>query len=244
MIALATNRLQIKLMTTERLAYEIVRSKKRRTAAIKVEPGQVRVLVPHWVDDRWIEGWVAEKRHGIIQKQQRLAEQGEAFEIRIAQQSEIPFLGQTLRLDWQYGSRNHVERVGDQLRVILSRRGSRPEVERVTDLVKSWYQTQAQSYLSEGLQHWQQITGLVASGLTVKSFRRRWGSCDNRGHVSLNWRLVMAPADQVDYVIVHELAHLKHFNHSKRFWALVATFVAQYNTLRLGLQCRYPLLYF
>lgn len=244
MIAARSNRFLDCCMNAKTLAYEIVRSKRRKTAAIKVEPGQVRVLVPYWVDERWVANWVNEKRAWVERQQETLAQHSDAFEIAIYPGAMLPLLDRTLILSWDFGARNGVLLEGDCLRVTLNRRGSRSDVERVTELVKSWYQEQATCYLQERLVHWQQITGLSPTGLTVKSFRRRWGSCDSRGRISLNWRLIMAPSKQVDYVIVHELAHLKHFDHSKRFWALVATFVADYSALRHGLQCRYPLLYF
>lgn len=244
MIAARTNRFTDSWMTAKTPAYEIVRSKRRKTAAIKVEPGKVRVLVPHWVDDRWIKGWVNEKRAWIERQQQTLDRHAEAFEISIYPGAVLPYLDRKLILSWQFGSRNGAKLEGDILKVTLSRRGHRPEVERVTELVKAWYRQQAAEHLAHRLTHWQQVTGLNPTGLTVKSFRRRWGSCDSRGHISLNWRLIMAPFAQVDYVVVHELAHLKHFDHSTRFWGLVATFVVDYNALRQGLQCRYPLLYF
>lgn len=224
--------------------YTLVRSKRRRTAAIKIEPDGVRVMVPERTQQSWVDQWLTEKRPWIEQKLEQLAQRRSAYQIEVRQGAEIPYLDESLILRWEYGSRNGVRRTDDQLLVTLSKRGTRPVEARVTDLVKDWYQQQAEIYLRERTDFWQARTGLHHRGLIIKGFRRRWGSCDNRGRVSLNWRLICVPAAQADYVIVHELAHLKHFNHSRKFWCLVGAFVLDYSLLRVGLQCRYPILEF
>lgn len=232
-------------MLTESLKYEVVRSKRRRTAAIKVEPSGVRVMVPHWVDQSWIEAWVASRQSWIVQKQTALAAQYGTYEVRIAQGAQIPLLDEKLTLSWQQGSTTTLQHTDDHcLDVTLSRRGSRAPEERVHGLLTDWYKAQAEAYLHARVQMWVQTSGLQPKGVRIKGFRKRWGSCDSKGVVALNWRLMLVERPFVDYVIVHELAHLQHFDHSPRFWALVANILPQYKDLRLGLQCRYPVLYF
>ncbi len=226
------------------IQYEVVRSRRRRTASIKVEPGQVRVMVPSWVDDAWIANWVQEKRHWISQKQQQLGAQTSAHEIIIEQGAQVPFMGQGLNLTYGLAGQAGVTLQGDQLQISLSRRGSRAPEIRAEEALRGWYQREAENYLAQRLQYWQALMGLNPTGLRVKGFRRRWGSCDNRGGIALNWRLIMTPPELIDYVLVHELAHLKHFNHSARFWALVARFVPEYREYREALQSRHALLRF
>jgi hypothetical protein len=62
------------------------------------------------------------------------------------------------------------------------------------------------------------VHGFQVSRITVRNQRTRWGSCSRRGHISLNWRLIQVPTAVCDYIILHELAHLRHLNHSARFW--------------------------
>lgn len=70
--------------------------------------------------------------------------------------------------------------------------------------------------------------GLNVSTVTVRNQRTLWGSCSRRGAISLNWRLMLMPADVRDYILIHELAHLKHANHSRRFWATVESMCPRY----------------
>ncbi|MCX5787318.1 MAG: M48 family metallopeptidase [Elusimicrobia bacterium] len=69
--------------------------------------------------------------------------------------------------------------------------------------------------------HWAAVMGLGYGRVFVKSQRTLWGSCSARGNLNFNWRLAFAPRQVLDYVVIHELAHLRELNHSKRFWAMV-----------------------
>lgn len=74
--------------------------------------------------------------------------------------------------------------------------------------------------------------GFHLAQITIRDQRTRWGSCSSKGTISLNWRLIMAPPEVLDYVIVHELCHLKEHNHSKRFWQLVESHCPDFKSLR------------
>ncbi len=67
-------------------------------------------------------------------------------------------------------------------------------------------------------------------GVQIRNQRTRWGSCSTNGTISLNWRLLMAPPEVIDYVVVHELAHLREPNHTDAFWSLVAEYIPRYET--------------
>lgn len=85
-------------------------------------------------------------------------------------------------------------------------------------------EAEARRHLAERLQHWSQKMELKYSGVSFRNQKTRWGSCSTAGHISLNWKLVFAPEAVIDYVVIHELAHLVHANHSVRFWNLVESF--------------------
>lgn len=93
-----------------------------------------------------------------------------------------------------------------------------------------WYRQQAAHYLKDRMQSLSGQTGLTPTDIRIRAYRRRWGSCSNRGIISLNWKLMMAPVEVIDYVIVHELCHLTHLNHSRPFWNLVEKHMPDYKT--------------
>jgi len=84
--------------------------------------------------------------------------------------------------------------------------------------------------------YFSQFTGGNYTGITVRDQKTRWGSCSGRGTLSFNWRLILAPTEILDYVVVHELCHLTHMNHSKEFWKLVESVIPDYKIRRKWLK--------
>lgn len=82
--------------------------------------------------------------------------------------------------------------------------------------------------------------GLDVSGVSIRNQRSRWGSCGRDGHISLNWRLVLMPPWVRDYVLIHELMHLRRMDHSDRYWALVAEAYPEYRAARKWLRANGP----
>lgn len=89
----------------------------------------------------------------------------------------------------------------------------------------NWYKALALHTLEQSIEHYAHLMKVPANkrlSINVRDYKRRWGSCDQKGDLSFNWRIAQAPLDVFDYVVVHELAHCHEFNHSKRFWKIVA----------------------
>lgn len=100
-----------------------------------------------------------------------------------------------------------------------------PLQESVKNKLITWYKKMALQTLEESIEHFAPIMNVPANkrlAINVRDYKRRWGSCDQKGDLSFNWRLAQAPLEVMDYVVVHELAHCHEFNHSKRFWNIVA----------------------
>lgn len=101
----------------------------------------------------------------------------------------------------------------------------------LSEKLKKFYKKQAELYLTERMQLWSQLTHLRPLKLVFRSNQTRWGSCSSQKHISLNWKLICQSPALIDYVIVHELCHLKHLNHSVEFWNLVESFLPSYQTI-------------
>lgn len=95
-------------------------------------------------------------------------------------------------------------------------------------LLEEWYRHQARCYLPSRLMHFANQFGFAVAKVSVRGQKTQWGSCSGRGAISVNWRLMLMPSDVVDYVLIHELCHLRHSNHSPEFWALVAVYVPDF----------------
>ena len=98
------------------------------------------------------------------------------------------------------------------------------------------YKKQAFEMIQRRLNWYSTITGIAYCKLKITSARTRFGSCTSKGVLSFSWRLLFYPEEVIDYVVVHELMHLKEFNHSKRFWAEVEKLIPEYNVRRKWLR--------
>ena len=98
--------------------------------------------------------------------------------------------------------------------------------------LEGWYRHRAAARLAERVNHWAHAGGREPQRVLIRGQRRRWGSCSADGTLRFNWRIVQLEPSLIDYVVVHELAHLRHRNHSARFWAEVARVLPDYRLRR------------
>lgn len=109
------------------------------------------------------------------------------------------------------------------------------ETKRLQTLEKR-YKNAARARLEARTAYYHSITGGQYTSITIRDQKTRWGSCSSRGTLSFNYRLIFAPPQVLDYVVVHELCHLTHMNHSKDFWNKVASVMPEYKVYRLWLK--------
>ena len=187
--------------------------------------------------------WVVESLH---RARERLARRP-----RLVTGARLPLLDDSLRLDVRQSAqielfgdcrpmRGRAERRGATLRVSTASLGD----EELRALIEQWYRREAALHLAARVDHYASRLGVRPSRVSIRGQRSRWGSCSGKGTVSLNWRLMMVPGELVDYVVVHELCHLRHMDHSPRFWAMVTDTIPDFRERRRRLnehQGRLPL---
>ncbi len=100
------------------------------------------------------------------------------------------------------------------------------------DWVIDWYSQEALRYFAARLDVCATLMRVSYRALSIKSWQTKWGSCDSTGQICLNWRLLLAPQWVSDYVVIHELAHLRQMNHSPAYWAVVAQFCPNWQQAR------------
>ena len=187
--------------------------------------------------------WVAQSLESVREKLARRP--------RLVAGTRLPLLDDSLRLDIRARAqidlfdgprprRGRVERRGAVLRVDTASLGDGE----LRALIERWYRREAVAHLTGRVEHYAPRLGVCPSRVSIRGQRSRWGSCSGKGTVSLNWRLMMVPGALADYVVVHELCHLRHMDHSPRFWEMVGGIIPDYQHRRLGLdalQGRLPL---
>jgi predicted metal-dependent hydrolase len=219
-------------------SYRLRHSARARHLRIEVRPESLLVVVPRGVSETHAHGLVARRMPWIVATRARLlarsASKAPAPEW-VSGKSAVLWRGQTLSI---------VVRLGDPPGVIAGRDSATVQLRlpagltptealaRQRQLLREWLQEEAAVQARRSLAVLVERTGLFPSGLRLAEQCSRWGSCGIHGRVHLNWRVVMAPVAVFDYVLVHELCHLRERNHSARFWALVETHCPDWRTHR------------
>jgi predicted metal-dependent hydrolase len=211
------------------IPYRIRRSERARRARILVDGDGVEVVVPRRFPLREVEPFVEEKRAWIERTLKRLQEtEAELPAARLEDGGFVPYLGETLRLSVRVEpgrQREHVTRRGDELRVALPPDAERllPSEAALRGALERWYRKRARAEVAPRLDAACARAGSSYTRLQIRGQRTRWASCSSTGAMSFNWRLLLAPAEILDYVVEHEVAHLERLDHSPRFWRLLAS---------------------
>jgi hypothetical protein len=103
-------------------------------------------------------------------------------------------------------------------------------------ILESWYRREAEKLIRKRVGELSRLLGVRYGRLTIRGAKTRWGSCSQKGNLNFNWKLLMVPDPIIDYVIIHELAHLKEMNHSRKFWHLVGQYCPQWRRYRQWLK--------
>lgn len=227
-----------------RVAYEFTRGK-RRTIGFIVGAEGLTVRAPRWVALRDVDAAVKEKADWILRKlaetQQRHAKL-EAARIEWRDGVSFPFLGEPVlvRLDPHHGFEGVGAMldagVGDESRILRLALANNASPAQIQDAAQAWLMRQARRIFTERLDHFAPRLGVSWNKLTLSNASTRWGSARVDGAIRLHWRLVHFRMPVIDYVVAHELAHLRVMDHSARFWETVETVVPNYNDLRQQLK--------
>jgi predicted metal-dependent hydrolase len=207
--------------------YVLARRRGRRGVGLKVDAKGLTVNAPATLPLARIEAYVRDCARWVLKK---LDEWSGKRPRAIAWDDgeTLPYLGETVTLRLATGARDRIELAGGELRATL--RGTDPT--HVHRAVVAWYKRAALAQLAGRTFTLARIAGLTPPRVLISPALNRWGSCNARREVRLAWRLVKARPALIDYVICHELAHLRHMNHSRAFWAEVERQCSAYRELR------------
>jgi predicted metal-dependent hydrolase len=210
------------LQTASGYEVAVQRSNRAKSADLIVERGQVRIVVPKETATAQIERIIAKKDRWIRQKLRLQATVVEPKPKEFISGEAFPYLGKNYRLKVIYGNKDHVALRSGRLEVyVAASKGEKGSEIRVRSLLVAWYRTKATKRINEKIEKYSKRIGVKPQSVKVRDYKSRWGSCILPSTVSFNWRIVMAPHKVIDYVVVHELCHLKYHDHSERFWKSV-----------------------
>jgi predicted metal-dependent hydrolase len=222
------------LLGTTPVAFEFQRAK-RRSIGFVVGPLGLVVRAPRWVPLAEVDAAVRDKARWIVQKLEQARErQAEQQATRIAWHNgtELPYLGQTLVLVLDPQRRGSAL-LGNQLCLGLPLQAS---AQQIRAAAHKWLLAQARAFFIQRLQHYAPQLGVQWRQLALSNAATRWGSASSTGSIRLNWRLMHHRPEVVDYVVVHELSHLRYMDHSPRFWDTVGAVMPGYPALRAELR--------
>ena len=208
--------------------YVLLRKRGRRGVGLKVDGAGLTVSAPHSFPRAEIERLIRGSERWVVRK---IAEWGtrRVPEPSWEQGAALPYLGGVLVLRTESAARARVELAAGELHVGLRAPGDHEAVRRA---VVAWYKRAALEDFTPRTHALARSAGLAAPRIFLSSALRRWGSCNAAREIRLSWRLVKVRPQLIDYVVSHELAHVRHMNHARAFWAEVERLCPDYRRLR------------
>ncbi len=220
------------------LEYILIRSK-RKTIGITIDKnGLVKVTSPYRVSESYINELILKKASWIHKKITELENSlantsspkkfingetflylGKEFELKICRSNNC--------------KKAHVKLEGKNIVIVA------PNIfnaDSIKQTLRLWYIEQFKHIVSERINYYSSKIGVFPQKVTIREQKTRWGSCSNKGNINLNWKLIMAALEILDYVIVHELCHMIAMNHSEEFWKVVEAYSPQYKDYKVWLK--------
>ena len=215
------------------IPYRLVKSKRRRVAISVGPTGEVVVKAPKWASDRKVSEIVSSMSDWIDRKREKAGRTMSFVRESGVNRENLMYMGRLVRMEvLPAASRESLSFDGSRF-VAKLRKFDERSVER---LYIRWLKRNAAAHLEDSIRRYQKALGVSVEKLTIRNQKTRWGSASRNGTVSFNCNLLKAPPEVADYVVAHELCHLRVPNHSRKFWELVGSLVPEYRKMRKWLR--------
>ena len=210
---------------------DVERTNRKKTVSIQVGPGRVRVIAPKRLAERQIRK-ILEKREPWIREQLSF-QQSLPGPREYVNGEPFTYLGKTYPLRVLSGFPPGVKLKNGRLSVSVPHPPAGNDGRQgVREQLKKWYWNCAERHLREKTRARARALGVTPGSVSLRDYKSRWGSCGVLGDIRYNWRIIIAPPGIVDYLVVHEVCHLRHLNHSPEFWACVESQFPDYRDCR------------
>ena len=218
-----------------RIEYTLIQSSRQDVLLQALPQAGIRVYAPKYMGLRAVDDLVRQRAEELTRMQQsveaRLEEDRRAHPV--VDGSPILIEGRRCVLRLHKGPRRTGKLVGEEYHLTLPEPDSDPAVRAA---IRATLSSMALRRIRERLEYYIPRVGRKPGRITIREQKSRWGSCSRKGNLNFNWKLIMAPPQALDYVVVHELCHLHEFNHSSRFWSLVADQLPDYEVWKKWLK--------
>jgi predicted metal-dependent hydrolase len=228
---------RVALLEGKQISYMLKRSSKRRSIGLHIDERGLIVSVPMRSSEKWLHNVLQEKARWVVKNLDVWQNANILPETRWTDGESIPYLGELLRL-----------RVVPSLFVTPAYRKDRElwvYVDNgsvavcIEEATSRWYREEAERLFLYRVAHYAPLLNVSPSAVKLSSAKTQWGCCTAKGKVWLNLQLIKLPLRLIDYVVVHELAHLREMNHSTKFWDVVEIVCPDYEGLRNELKTIY-----
>jgi predicted metal-dependent hydrolase len=221
------------LLAGKHITYTLKRSSKRRSIGLRIDDRGLTVSMPLRAPEKWLHSVLQDKARWVVEKLDGWQTRKPA-ETCWADGGTISYMGDllTLRVVQSLFAAPPQQR-GSELWLFLAKDSDAAQIEQAVSL---WYQQQAGQLFAQRVAHLAPLLNVAPRAVKLSAAKTQWGSCTARGTVRLNVQLIKLPLSLIDYVVVHELAHLREMNHSAAFWRVVETVCPDYARLRRELK--------
>ena len=213
--------------------YKIVYSKKRkRTIGFKIKDGVLLFTSPQNVAKDFLMSLIDKRKHWTIERIQKRKEKRDFIS-----DNKILFLGNEIELIIKENSLlksgGYCELLNNKLIVNISKNWTKELLE---DIIKNWYRNECKNFIKERVLYYSTKYNLIYGKITIKEQKTVWGTCNSKNDLTFNWKIMMFEPDTVDYLVVHELVHTIHKNHSMEYWKKVKSILPNYKKLNDNLK--------
>lgn len=209
--------------------YKLIRSKRRTIALAVAADASLVVRAPMNTPVSYIERLIETKLEWIRQAMARINSRPRPVAHEFVEGESFLHLGKTYKLRFDKKATKKLEFKSAFIMSTRERKNAR-------SVLIAWYKKEAKTQITERVAWYAKRSGLSYGSIKITSANRRWGSCSTSGNLNFSWKLIMAPLWVVDYVVVHELAHLEHKNHSPTFWSRVKVMYPSYEKAKMWLK--------
>ena len=221
------------LLAGKNIPYTLKRSSRRRSIGLRIDDRGLTVSAPLRASEKWLHSVLQDKARWVVEKLDGWQAR-KPVETRWADGGTVAWMGGVLELRVVCSPfADQVQRRGSELWVFVGNNAGATQIEQAVD---RWYRQEAERLFAERVAHFAALLNVAPRAVRLSAAKTQWGCCTARGTVRLNRQLVKLPLHLVDYVVAHELAHLREMNHSAKFWGVVESVCPDYVRLRCELK--------